>query len=452
MKKLSLLLLVCLAVVPSSASAAGSLDFDFGRAGKVITPVPLGAPWSAVPVHMAEAPDGGILAAGGEARVIRYLPSGELDPAFGEGGILRIRLPEGGRFTTTDVGVDPEGKVVVIGTLTRTLPPGRGTSSAAVLRLLPDGRLDPGFGGGDGVFTSRFGLSAPAVASQGTVNKWGEITFVVGSLRRTRECGSRPRLREQDRLVAQLDAGGGLHRFFGQDGMQRIAPLREVASMSFSQSGEIYVAGALARECGKAPEAGVISLRPDGDRRFAFGGHGVRRLTGSVAATTVDRHGRIVILFKQRQRPRARDEHFTKVARLLADGSLDRSFDDDGLLVYEFEGPSYKWSSVLIDSSGRILLVGTLIHELPAEKQHGDTRFHRFFMAIPVPERGGEPGGFEGEGWITYSRLGRSSDAAVSDALIDREGELLMAGTARDPKLAPRGGIALARFELWRTS
>jgi uncharacterized delta-60 repeat protein len=451
MKKLLLLLLVCLAAVPSPASAAGSLDFDFGRGGKAIVPVPLGAPWSTVPVRMAEAPDGGILAAGGEARVIRYLPSGELDPAFGKGGILRIALPEGGRFTTTDIGVDPEGKAVLFGTLTRTLPPARGTSSAAVLRLLPDGSLDPGFGGGDGIFTSRFGLSSRAVASQGAVNKWGEITFVVGSLRRTRECGSPPRVRERDRLVAQLDPSGGLHRFFGQDGVQRIAPLREVASMSFSQSGEIYVAGALARDCGKGPEAGVISLRPDGDRRAGFAGHGVRKLTGSVAATAVDRRGRVVLLFKQKQRPRARDEHVTKIVRLLADGSLDGSFDDNGRLVYEFEGPSYKWSSVLADASGRILLVGTLIHELPAEKRD-ETRVHRFFMAIPVPERGGEPGGFEGEGWITYSRLGLGTDAAVSDALIDREGELLMAGTARDPKLAPKGGIALARFELWRAS
>lgn len=169
-----------------------------------------------------------------------------------------------------------------------------------------------------------------------------------------------------------------------------------------------------------------------------------------MAAITVDRRGRAVLLFKEKQKRRPRNEHVEKLVRLLPDGELDPSLNatEPGIAVYEGEGPLYKWSSVLVEPQGRILLVGTLIHVLPAEPP-GSAGVRRFFMAMPVTNSGQIASGFGWLGYISITRFNPRADAAVSDALIDSEGDLLIAGTARWPSVAPRGGLALARLGLW---
>jgi len=445
----SVLVLVGL-VLPAKALAAGELDYGFGRGGKVVTPVPLREPWPKTRVHVAEAPDGGILIAN-EGRVARYTASGQLDPSFGRDGLLTLALPSVAAFEIGDVAVDSEGRIVLIGTALVASGNGSASDMAAVVRYLPDGELDPGFGGGDGVFMSRFGLRAKhgtaVVAKQGAVSSSGAVTLVVGTVSRSATCGA-PQRREHDRLIARLSAAGTTERFFGEGGVQQIAPLETVTDMGFSPGGEISLAGPAQRRCGEPPQTAVISLRPDGDRRRGFATGGVRRLSGSVAAIAVDPQGRTVILFKEKQKP-AIDEHVTKLVRLLPNGDRDPSFDKNGLIVYESQGPLYKWSSLLVTPSGRLLAVGTLIRPLPPKKRKDGVRFHRWFMAWPLQESGEQAGGFGWLGWLAITRFNYRSDAAASDALIAADGNLLIAGTAREPSLAPTGGFALARYELW---
>ena len=446
----SVLVVVGLAL-PAKAIAAGELVSGFGRGGKVVTPVPLPEPWNKTRVHVAEAPDGSVLVAS-EAGVARYTASGQLDPSFGRGGFLTVALPNVAAFEISDIAVDPEGRIVLIGAALVTSGNGSASDMAAVVRYLPDGELDPGFGGGDGVFMSRFGLrakrGAAVVARQGAVSSSGAVTLVVGTVSRSMTCGA-PRRREHDRLIARLSAAGTTERFFGEGGVQQIAPLETVTDMAFSPGGEISLAGPAQRKCGEPPQTAVISLRPDGDRRRGFATGGVRRLSGSVAAIAVDPQGRTVMLFKEKPKP-ARDEHVTKLVRLLPNGARDPSFDKNGLIVYEFQGPLYKWSSLLVTPSGRLLAVGTLIRPLPPKKRKDGVRFHRWFMAWPLQESGEQQGGFGWLGWLAITRFNPRSDAAASDALIGADGNLLIAGTAREPTLAPAGGFALARYSLWR--
>ena len=254
---------------------------------------------------------------------------------------------------------------------------------------------------------------------------------------------------ERDRLIARLSPGGTIERFFGEGGVRQIGPLEAVTDMAFSHGGGISLAGPAQRKCGEPPQTAVISLRPDGDRRRGFATGGARRLSGSVAAIAVDPQGRTVMLFKEKQKP-ARDEHVTKLVRLLPNGTRDPKFDKNGLIVYEFQGPLYKWSSLLVTPSGRLLAVGTLIRPLPPKKRKSGVRFHRWFMAWPLLESGEQAGGFGWLGWLAITRFNPHSDAAASDALIGADGNLLIAGTAREPTLAPHGGFALARYGLWR--
>lgn len=433
---------------PAKALAAGELDYGFGRGGKVVTPVPLRESWNKTHVHVAEAPDGGILVAN-EGMVARYTASGQLDSSFGRGGFLTVALPSVASFKIGDIALDPEGRIDLTGSALVASGNGPASAMAAVVRYLPEGELDPSFGG-DGIFMSRFGLPAAAgavVAKQGAVNQWGAVTLVVGTVKRSATCGS-PQRRERDRLVARLSAAGTIERFFGEGGVQQIAPLETVTGMAFSQGGEISLAGPALRKCGEPPQTGVISLRPDGDRRQGFATDGVRRLSGSVAAIAVDPQGRTVMIFKEKQKP-AIDEHVTKLVRLLPNGERDPSFNKNGLIVYEFQGPLYKWTSLLVTPSGRLLAIGTLIRPLPPKKRKGGVRFHRWFMTWPLQESGKQAGGFGWLGWLAITRFNSRSDAAASDALIAADGNLLIGGTAREPTLAPHGGFALARYELW---
>jgi uncharacterized delta-60 repeat protein len=450
MKLLASMVVLAGLMLPAKALAAGLLVSGFGRGGKVVTPVPLHGPWSKARVHVAEAPDGSVLAAS-ERKVARYTASGQLDASFGRSGFLTVALPSVAAFKIGDVGVDPEGRIVLIGTALAASGDGSASDMATVVRYLPDGELDPSFGGGDGVFMGRFGLRAKrgtaVVAKQGAVSSSGAVTLVVGTVSRSATCGA-PRRREQDRLIARLSAAGATERFFGRGGVQRIAPLETVTDLGFSPGGEISLAGPARRKCGEPPQTAVISLRPDGDRRRGFATGGVRRLSGSVAAIAVDPRGRTVMLFKERQKP-AIDEHVTKLVRLLPNGERDPSFDKNGLVVYQFQGPLYQWSSLLVTPSGRLLAIGTLIRPLPPKKRKNGVRFHRWFMAWPLQESGEQQGGFGWLGWLAINRINPRSDAAASDALIGADGNLLIAGTAREPTLAPNGGFALARFELW---
>src|ERR1700754_3919549 len=119
---------------PAAAPAgrAGERDASFGNDGKITVGFPsesagsrggeFEVPFEFTPAHqkMAVAPGGKIVVAGA-SKIVRYLEDGKLDPSFGKGGVVRVPRPEGGVFVLSDVTVDSDGRVVVVG-LTRPLP------------------------------------------------------------------------------------------------------------------------------------------------------------------------------------------------------------------------------------------------------------------------------------------------------------------------------------------
>jgi uncharacterized delta-60 repeat protein len=452
MKKIlmPLIIFVGLAIAPPAASAAGEPDYQFGYNGRVLTPVSLPGTWTGTHVHMDQGPDGGVLLGVG-AKLVRYLPTGRLDLGFGQEGILKLTPPGIVRFEIADLEVDSLGRIVVIGTAARISAVGPTRTFAAALRYMPDGTLDPDFGG-DGVvmqdfdLRSRGGLTAAAVtASFGAVDSRGRVLLVAGTLQRPSSCGHSRSPRGRDRLVARLTADGKLDRSFA-GGRAVVKPLQTVSAVSFDRGG-IVLAGSSSRGCAGPRETAVVRLHSDGRRNRRFGDRGVRRFTGAAAAVAVDRRNRISVLFQEKPNPRRRNEHWFKVVRMLPDGRPDSSFDGNGVVVWGVEGPSYHWSRLLIAPDGHLLLVGTLIRLLP-EPQRNGLRFHRWFMVVPLSENGGLISGFTLRGWLSISRFQSGGDASASDAQIDQDGGLLVAGTARSERM-PHGGFALTRLRLW---
>jgi uncharacterized delta-60 repeat protein len=116
---------------------AGSVDRSFGRNGSVVFNLP-GEQMG--PRAVAVDDSGKILVAGEDAEVVRFLPNGRLDPAFGAGGIARVPLPR--PVSVDGLALQPDGALLLSGI---TVGDG-GERVGAVARLLPTGAVDPGFG------------------------------------------------------------------------------------------------------------------------------------------------------------------------------------------------------------------------------------------------------------------------------------------------------------------
>lgn len=129
----------------------GTLDPGFGIRGFVTLPtaVRAGSAWLR---HIAVAPDGHILVAfdvkGDDRRTVllcRLLPNGAIDMDFLEQGAGEMTfLPESTFDTVRGLAILPDGGMLL---LAATHVAGARGSLLALLRLLPNGRPDTGFGG-----------------------------------------------------------------------------------------------------------------------------------------------------------------------------------------------------------------------------------------------------------------------------------------------------------------
>lgn len=159
----------------------GTLDPSFGDAGKVTTIV--GGIFSQGNAAALQ-PDGAIVVVGDaitengfDFAVARYLPDGSLDPSFGQGGTVTSDF-FAGLDKAHALALQPDGKLVVSGQVR-----GGGGASAAstVVRYLPDGSLDPGFGSGGKVITDVGGRNisearAVAVQADGKIVTAGNVS------------------------------------------------------------------------------------------------------------------------------------------------------------------------------------------------------------------------------------------------------------------------------------
>ncbi|MFO1330163.1 MAG: hypothetical protein U1F56_22635 [Rubrivivax sp.] len=186
----------------------GGLDPSFGNGGKVITQV--GARGDSARA-VAIQPDGRIVVAGwtdqtgtdANVLVLRYRGDGTLDPGFGDAG--RTVLPLGnGTDRAHAVAIQDDGRIVVGGT---TLS---GTSTSgqdfALMRLMPDGTLDAGFGNGGKVVTAMQSHSSSDVV-------YALALPVIGGEQRILAVGG-----EGDFIAARYRPDGTLDASFGNGG------------------------------------------------------------------------------------------------------------------------------------------------------------------------------------------------------------------------------------------
>jgi uncharacterized delta-60 repeat protein len=392
------------AVTCITPSASGALDPAFGSGGRVTLGLAGGAR------ALALQSDGRILAIGKD-RLGRYNSDGTVDTSFGVSGETAISFNGGAADEAQGVAVQSDGKIVVAGFgQNGTTSSGAFNYDFALARYNSDGSLDTTFGTAGKVFTGsavgtdrayavlmqpdgKIVVAGHMVASNGINNDFAvarylstgapDTSFGSGGVA-TLNIGARDfayaaALQADGSIVVAGEVGDdtadpsdvGVARFtsagvpdstFGTDGAVRldysgIDESDEAESIAVQADGKIVLAGFVLS--GVTLDYMVARLHTDGtrDTTFGNGGHVITPFGAGQdfgRAVAIQSDGAIVVAGS------ASSGTVTDfgLARYLASGTLDTSFDGDGLLNVDFFGGADGAEAVTIQPDGRIVAAG----------------------------------------------------------------------------------------------
>jgi uncharacterized delta-60 repeat protein len=303
-------------------SKSGRLDNNFGHRGQFIPALP-GTSLEGVRA-LATFRDGRIVAAGtlnvkgGAARMVavRLLPNGEVDPSFGGGHGYVLAGPDGAVLGS--MAMDSGGNIVLAGARPGEVP--------LVVRLLPDGTVDPVFGAAGTVDGGSLGLTGRATGVLARPD--GTVIFTVGAA--PGSTGS-----STFTVVRLLVSGAPDPAFAGGTGVARVArnPVTTgdglgAAALALGPSGTLLVAGT-ELSSGGTQQVIAARLHRNGTIDTKFGTHGFARIARAgrnLRPTSLarDSAGRILIAGIARS-PRA------LIIRLRPGGRRDTHFGTRGV-------------------------------------------------------------------------------------------------------------------------
>jgi uncharacterized delta-60 repeat protein len=450
--------------MPAVAQAGvGGLDPAFGEGGFAATAPDLAAQEDHV--ELGVAPDGSAVVGEAARFMVRFGSGGRPDAMFGEGGELLLGqapVVEGvaedakRRFVPSDFAIDGEGRLLVFGQeidTRRSINPGTITgelapeSWAVVLRLTPQGKPDPTFGGGKGFIRSGFGLRSRfsrrlpmASALTGSVDSRDRPVLVTGVTSVFGGCYSKGgQLTMYPRAVVRLTEGGRTDRSFG--GGDGLVPI--TGSTAFPDLGidgrdrPVVGVGSLVQpelECRGG--TALIRLREDGQRMRGFGPHGTQAFKRADLSFVA--HSGAIFLADQHRRT-------LRVTRLRSSGDLDTGFGRDGTAGVRLPVPvGNHVKAVAADAEGRVILAGFLGRDEPFRGAKGP-KHPSLAIARLLPDGRLDPA-FGGGGWI-ITAVPEPLEVTSTAATLDPQGRLLLAATVTAPEQT-RGGYLLARYLL----
>jgi len=337
---------------------AGNLDPGFGTGGIVRSHI---VDW---PIGIAAGADGRITVVDAHEQMGRLLADGSPDPSFGKDGTVAEEHPRGNAVA---MALEADGSTLIANSTD--------AMSFMLERRLPDGSLDPGFGGGQGYAAQAFaareagevrplGLApvpgrgalvygrapasgeprAPDVIAAALFGPAGEQVAGFGA---GGELLARPLVKSEDFgydllagrsgvTVTGRAAGGALLRRYRPDGsvdrtFRGGAPTLPPSGAYFGDEGDALTAapgGGFFLGTGASVGGGIYRFAPGGGLRSGFGRDGVARVPGLGRVLDVAplKDGSLYVVGI------ALRECELELGRLRPDGSLDRSFGGrDGL-------------------------------------------------------------------------------------------------------------------------
>jgi uncharacterized delta-60 repeat protein len=298
-------------------NADGSLDQSFGTGGTVVTPISGTGLAKAVAVQA----DGKIVAVGGTFNappneafaVVRYNPDGTPDQGFGNGGIVTTDFGSS-HDRAYGVAFTADGKIVAAGT-------------GGLVRYNTNGSLDPNFGTNGKAVISDFQVYDVAVQADGKV-------VVVGH-------GG----------VKRFTTSGVLDVNFGSGG--KITTNDILRCVAIQPNGKIVVAGDF-NAGGGGWDFAVTRYSAGGslDQTFGTGGRVTTYQGEGAEGMALQPDGKIVVAGRYSYL-----SYDMAVVRFNADGTLDPTFDFDGLQTDDSRSDDRAWG-VAVQPDGGILVVG----------------------------------------------------------------------------------------------
>jgi uncharacterized delta-60 repeat protein len=376
-------LFICLIAPLTSPAADGALDPSFSGDGKVTSD--FGNPFTSdSAVDVLVQPDGRIVVGGrtgGFGDLARYLPDGSLDPSFGGDG---SGAPSG--VSVAAIALQSDGKIVVAGSDT-----GIGTGvDFAVARFNANGSLDDG-SASDSTPGDSFGIGGRVTTDFGNdenargvaIQSDGKIV-VVGHRGPT---NSGPNV---DFAIARYNSNGS-----PDDG-----------SLSDSTPGDAFgTAGKVTTDfAGDEDVARDVVIQPDGKILVA----GSREFNGNPAFA---------------------------LARYLPTGEPDVSFDVDGRLNTAFNGNSFA-NAVVVQSNGKIVAAGAVTFGLDGSN---------FVLARYNPNGSLDTtfgANSNGRAFIDFVPMGEDQ---ANDLALQSDGKIVVAGF-KGSFTSNNATFALARF------
>jgi uncharacterized delta-60 repeat protein len=322
----------------------GFRDFAYGSGGRAVISTQLSATSGSDYPSGSLAVDGSgnvVVATSTEGSLVlyRFTSTGAPDAGFGQAG--RVTTDLGGTETAAEVKLQPDGKIVVAGSLRRGAENG-GAADLLLARYLADGTPDLGFGQ-QGTAVSNFLPNDQPVALALAAD--GRIVVAVEEC-----CSGRGRA-----VVARFFQEGSLDGGFStQIGAGASTSLSEVLPLA---NGKLYVMGNQTVR-GRGTSSFIARLLENGrpDRKFGRGG---TLSLGSNASTSIDHaaidsDGRLVLGGSGAD---AKLGDALWVMRRLGTGRPDRTFAG-GWQQRLALGSVSEVDALVLQSNGRIVVLG----------------------------------------------------------------------------------------------
>jgi uncharacterized delta-60 repeat protein len=431
---------------------AGSLNPSFGTGGIATSSIFGPTDTSASDVAIARQGDGKIVVAGTARGVnsqsgfalARYNNDGTLDTHFGNKGTVFTPFLSGSvAATASALAIEPDGKIVVVGTVQGTIN-GNSSEEFALARYNSDGSLDARFGNGGEVLTD-FGpdtfssASSVAIAGNGAIVVAGSTT--IGG--------------NGDYAVARYNANGSLDRSFGTGGevafnFPDFTVFTTKVGVALQPNGKVVLAGTVASFTnGFTTDFGVARLNTNGSMDTTFGGDGLVTTSfgdplrvESVAGVALEPGtGAIVVAGTVQDPSNGFTEEFALARYNAGDGSLDAGFGTGGEVVTT---PAPSTTSVATDlaiqpSNGAILVTGTTSGFDSSSTFFQSLTLNRYTTAGKL-----DPSfGTGGQVLTAFTPGSRSSGAGVA---VQLDGKIVAAGSVTFTDGGTVAGFGVARY------
>lgn len=331
---------------------------------------------------------------------------GTPDPAFGGGdGIFTQPFLASGHANASTLAIQPNGRIVVAGS--SWVPNQSGSSEIAILRLMPNGSLDPTFNG-TGKATVKLANTSIA-ANKILMLPDGKIMCAGGAWNDTEEwC-----------LLARLNADGTPDTSFDGDGIitYKIGSLSQYfIAMTLQPDGKILTAG-YANLSGYK-EVVVMRFKPNGSIDNTFGGGLVHKLVGESYSRANDialqPDGKILVTGFAVVNG---SEDFM-LLRYNANGSPDNTFSGDGIATASLSNKDDNAIGLALQPNGKIVVTGVANSAPGADVEMAVARFTSTGNLDPT---------FGGGDGMSTLHVSNNPDYASSLA-IQADGKILLAG------------------------